>query len=159
LIIDSIANASLYSPLNDLFAAAFRALESQQLLHAEVGRYALQDADLFALVQRYITKPTSEGRWEAHNRHIDLQFIVAGTEVMGHAPRSSLAITEPYDQEKDILFLAGQGNLFTIPAGSFAIFFPHDAHMPMLSPGSPSQVHKIVIKIRADAISLPVIPR
>jgi biofilm protein TabA len=158
LIIDSIENASLYCPLNDRFAAAFRVLESRQLLRAEVGRHVLQDADLFALVQRYVTKPQSEGRWESHLRYIDLQYIVAGTEVMGYAPHSSLTLAERYDEEKDIMFLTGHGNLFTLSAGSFAIFFPHDAHMPMLSPGSPSQVHKIVFKIRVDTLSSPVIP-
>jgi YhcH/YjgK/YiaL family protein len=158
LIIDSIENASLYFPLNDRFAAAFRALESRQLLQAEAGRHVLQDTDLFALVQRYTTKPHSEGRWEAHLRYIDLQYIVSGTEVMGHAQLSSLALAEPYDEAKDIMFLTGDGNLFTLPAGSFAVFFPHDAHMPMLSPGSPTPVHKIVLKIRADALSLPAIP-
>jgi biofilm protein TabA len=96
LIIDSIKSAALYCPLNDLFAAAFRTLESNQLLCAEDGCHVLQGADLFAMVQRYVTKPQSEGRWEAHLRYIDLQYIVSGIEVMGYAPRSSLALAEPY---------------------------------------------------------------
>ena len=39
---------------------------------------------IFALVQRYTTKPRTEGRWEAHRRHIDLQLVVRGAERIGY---------------------------------------------------------------------------
>lgn len=149
LIIDSIENASIYCRLDARVEAAFHWLRSPRMLCAEVGRHQAQDSDMFALVQRYETIPHTKGRWEAHRHYIDLQYIVSGTEVMGHAPISSLTVVEPYDEAKDIMFLTGKGDLFTVPEGTFVIFFPHDAHMPMLCAEHPSQVHKIVVKIRA----------
>jgi len=31
-----------------------------------------------------------------------------------------------------------------VPAGSFAVFFPEDAHAPMVSDG---EVHKVILKV------------
>lgn len=151
MILDHIGNATLYHRLGDRFAAAFRALQTPELLQAEPGRYELQGADLFALPQHYTTKPRDKGKWEAHRRYIDIQYVVSGAELMGHAPLANMSVTEPYNEEKDILFLSGQGNYFTVTAGQFAIFYPHDVHMPTLAANDvPAPIHKIVIKVLAD---------
>jgi YhcH/YjgK/YiaL family protein len=75
--------------------------------------------------------------------------MVEGAEVMGCAALADLQVTEPYNVEKDVLFLTGTGNFFTVSAGMFAIFFPHDAHMPQLAVTTPAPVRKIVVKVRA----------
>ncbi|NJD55400.1 MAG: DUF386 domain-containing protein, partial [Nitrospirae bacterium] len=36
----------------------------------------------------------------------------------------------------------------SVEAGAFAIFFPEDAHMPLISPG---RIHKVVVKVLAAA--------
>jgi YhcH/YjgK/YiaL family protein len=150
MILDHLENATLYYRLGDRLAVALRALQKPELLRADDGRHELQGADVFALVQRYDTKPRDQGRWEAHRRHIDVQYVVSGTEVMGHAQLAGMTVTEPYNAEKDVVFLDGQGNFITVAAGMFAIFHPHDAHMPGLAVAVPAPVHKIVIKIRVD---------
>ena len=151
MILDRIENAALYYRLGDRIEAALMALQTSELLRAEPGRYELQGTDLFALPQRYSTKPREQGRWEAHRKYIDVQYVVSGAEVMGHAHLADMTATVPYNEENDVLFLEGRGNFFTVSAGQFAIFFPHDVHMPTLAVNNePAPVHKIVIKVHAD---------
>ena len=99
------------------------------------------------MVQTYDTKPRSAGRWEAHKRYIDIQFIVEGEEVMGVAPVSELTEKTPFDPAKDVGFFDGTGQFFTMRAGEFAILYPHDAHMPQIAPGEPAYVRKVVVKV------------
>ena len=150
MILDHIQNALQYHRLSDHLSIALCALQKPDLLRAEPGRYELQGEDVFALPQRYTTKPHDQGKWEAHRKYIDVQYIVSGTEVMGHALLHNLTVSEPYNEEKDVLFLLGKGNLLIVSAGMFTIFFPHDVHMPTLAVAAPAPVHKIVIKVRAD---------
>ncbi len=150
MIIDHIEHASKYCQLNDRVAMALRAAQSTEFLSAHPGRYALQEPDVFALVQQYSTKPQAFGKWEAHRRYIDLHYVVSGREVIGHAHLNSMTVTEPYNEEKDVLFLAGEGNFFTVSAGTFVIFFEQDVHMPGLAVSAPEPVHKIVIKFRME---------
>ena len=150
MILDRIENASLYYCLGARIELALRALQKADLLNAAPGCYELDGSDVFALCQRYDTKPRELGKWEAHRRNIDVQYVVSGTEVMGHAHLADMQISEPYNEEKDVLFLTGRGNFFTVTAGMFAIFFPHDVHMPTLSASLPAPVQKIVVKVRAD---------
>ena len=51
----------------------------------------------------------------------------------------------PYDKEKDVALFNDEPLLWCdVPAGSFAISFPEDAHAPMVSDG---EVHKVIVKV------------
>jgi regulator of protease activity HflC (stomatin/prohibitin superfamily) len=49
--------------------------------------------------------------------------------------------------QKDLQKLKGTGDFFTVPAGTFAIFWPHDGHMPDVALKSPQPVKKAVVKV------------
>jgi YhcH/YjgK/YiaL family protein len=102
--------------------------------------------DVRALVQRYTTKLAHEGRWEAHRTHIDLQFVLTGEEHIGVVPIGRLT-AEPYDAEKDIMWLTGDGDRVTLRPGDFVLLWPEDAHMPAMAIDTPMPVLKVVIKI------------
>jgi biofilm protein TabA len=52
-----------------------------------------------------------------------------------------------YDQESDIQFFADNPDAWiATESGAFVIFFPEDAHMPLISS---EQIHKVVVKIAA----------
>ncbi len=146
MIVDRIESAGLYSSLGERIALA---LKSVQTPH-EPGRYELDGEKVFALVQRYQTKPLAEGKWESHCKHIDVQFVVSGVERIGWAPISRLTLTELYDETKDVAFYKGNGDFVTVPEGSFVILFPEDAHMPGIAVDEPSPVTKVVVKVRVS---------
>ena len=149
MVVDTLLNAARYKALGARIAAAYQYLEQADILHAEPGRHDLDGDRVFALIQDYTTKPVAEGRWERHHRYIDLQYVASGEELIGYAPVARLALA-PYDAERDIAFLEGDGSLVHMPAGHAMLLWPDDAHMPGIACGEPAAVRKVVIKIAVE---------
>lgn len=148
MIADNIQNRRLYESAHPLFSQAFDFIASYLAEPKPVGKYELLGDALFAMVQSYPAK--AEGRMEAHNKYIDLQFVVSGEEQILWAQRDGLAVTEDLGEGKDALFLTDGDRpaALTLRAGDFAIFYPTDAHKPGLATATPSDVVKIVVKIK-----------
>jgi YhcH/YjgK/YiaL family protein len=146
MIIDRLENAGLYRGLGKGIALALDSLRVQR----EPGRHELDGSNVLALVQQYQTKPLIEGKWEAHRKHIDVQFVLSGVERIGWTPVNQLTLTESYNEAKDVAFYTGSGDFVTVPEGSFVILFPEDAHMPGLAVDAPSPVTKVVVKVRVS---------
>lgn len=104
---------------------------------------------VFALEQAYVAKPAASGKWEAHERFIDVQVVVEGRELMGVVEVSRLTLTEDYRAERDLMFYAPLegGSTLRVAAGEAAVFFPADGHMPSLADGEPALVRKTVVKV------------
>jgi YhcH/YjgK/YiaL family protein len=114
------------------------------------GRLDIDADRVFALVQRYETVAEDAPRFEGHRRYIDVQYLVAGEEVVGWAPAARMAVTAPYDAAQEACFgtvAAGDWSRVLLRAGEVAVLHPEDAHAPKLAAGRPSPVHKIVVKV------------
>jgi YhcH/YjgK/YiaL family protein len=148
VILDRLDHCDLYRHLSPGFAAGFDYLRNTDLAALADGRYKVSGDDVVAVVQTYQTKPLDQGRWEAHRRHADIQYIVTGGERMGIATISAMRLQPPYDPEKDLEFYTGNGQIVTVGHGSFTVFLPQDIHMPNLAIDTPAEVKKVVIKVR-----------
>jgi YhcH/YjgK/YiaL family protein len=146
MIIDRIDNAHLYNALHPNFKRAFDYIRQIDVETIPAGRYEIDGDAMYAMVQEYNTKSKDEGKWEAHRRYIDLQYIVQGAENIGHANIHQLQQGE-YDANKDFLPFDGDGNFFTLQSSYFVLLLPEDAHMPGLAVASPAPVKKVVVKI------------
>lgn len=146
MIIDRMKNALMYLGVNKRLAPAFHYLQNTDLAKIEPGRYEIEGTHVFALVQRYETKPREKGRWEAHRRYIDIQYVLEGEELFGYSNLENCQAGE-YDEAKDFLSLAGEGDFFVVCAGTFVILGPQDAHMPGIAVSSPQPVKKVVVKV------------
>jgi YhcH/YjgK/YiaL family protein len=146
MILDRIENAHLYYRVHKHFQQAFEYIASIDIHTIPVGRHEIDGANLYALVQEYDTKRKEQGKWEAHRRYIDLQYVVQGAEGFGYANIHHLQQGE-YDAAKDFLPLQGEGDLITVKSGSFILLMPEDAHMPGMAIGEPAPIRKIVLKI------------
>jgi YhcH/YjgK/YiaL family protein len=104
------------------------------------------------MVQTYRTKPLDQCVWEAHRKYIDVQYLYAGTEVMGWAPLAGAAERVAYDPARDVAFYDPPKDvtLTVVPAGTFAIFFPTDVHMPQAAHGVSVEIGKIVVKVAVE---------
>jgi YhcH/YjgK/YiaL family protein len=149
MIIDRFSNFHLYAALKPGIGSAFDFLRQTDLEGLEVGRHAIDGDSLYAVVQRYDTKPMERGIWEAHRRYIDLQVVVQGMERIGYAHLSRLT-PGPYDTDRDFLRLDGEGDFLVLKEGGFALFMPEDAHMPGIAMDSSGPVKKVVVKISVD---------
>jgi len=146
VVCDLLANAHLYSGLGPRIAQGLQFLADTDLASLAQGRHELDGTRLYALVSDYTPKPQAEGRWEAHRRYLDLQYVVSGVERMGVAPTSRMVETD-YQAERDLAWLQGSGDFLTLGAGQFMILWPGDAHMPGIDAGVPGPVRKVVVKI------------
>jgi biofilm protein TabA len=148
MIVDTLSRAGLYHALHPSFSAAFDYLRAFDPATPD-GRVDLEGTRMFALPQSYVTEPAAQRRFEAHRRYIDIQYLLAGEEVIEHSDVVRLTVSEPYHEERDVMFfhdVAG-ASLTVLRAGDFAIYHPQDAHKPCCQHAGPSPVHKVVIKI------------
>ena len=151
MVTDRLTNAALYRSLGPRIAAALDYVRATDFSAMPDGRHDIEGDHIFALVQRYPSKPLADGRWEAHRKYIDLQLVVSGTEQIGYVSIDQLT-AEPYDAERDLTWLAGAaGQWITLPAGHFMLLWPGDAHMPGVQVGSASDVLKVVVKIEVGS--------
>lgn len=146
MIIDTLNNADKYFSLNPRFAAAFRYLRNASPKEMESARTELEGGMLFALSSRKTGKQRNEAKLEVHRKYIDIQFVVQGVDTMGWKPASECSkVLAPYDKEKDIGLFADEPSMWCpVHAGVFAIFFPEDAHAPMVSN---DEIFKIILKV------------
>lgn len=149
MIIDTLSNAKKYFCVNPLFAQAFEFIKLQNLASIEVGTYVIQENQLKAIVSNKPgkTKEESTAKFECHDKHIDIQFCIKGTEQIGWKPRQSCSqLKDEYNAEKDVKFYRDPPDMyFQLTDGQFAIFFPEDVHAPMIAEGD---IKKMVIKVK-----------
>ncbi|MCL5104375.1 MAG: YhcH/YjgK/YiaL family protein [Armatimonadetes bacterium] len=149
MIVDNISNAGLYFGLGKGIESGLKFLQTQDISKLGLGKHVIDGDDCFALVMEYDSKPVEQGIWEAHRRYIDIQFVVKGTERIGYANIGDLAVSKEYDEANDGVLFTGEGDSVTLSSGAFAIYYPHDGHMPSLAVDKPARVRKVVVKVKA----------
>jgi biofilm protein TabA len=148
MIVCTLAEALGQSPAHAGLRKAFEFL--QQAQERPDGRVDIDGDRVYALYQSYETLAGDSWTFEGHRRYIDVQFVLAGEEVMGWAATGQATVTKPYDAQGDAwLGTVLQGSLSTIrlAAGQLAVFWPGDAHAPRRAAGKPGAVKKIVIRV------------
>lgn len=150
MILDRLTNADLYRGFHSRIAAALDWLRSTDLARLPLGKADIDGERVFALVQEYIPKAMELGKFEAHRRYWDVQYVSSGEERIGWASLDSMTLFESYCAERDVAFFTGSGSFLRVFAGSFAIFGPHDVHMPGIAPehqNPAAPVRKVVVKV------------
>jgi YhcH/YjgK/YiaL family protein len=150
MILDILAHSSQYTALSPRFQAAFAFLKKFDGTAAP-GKYEIDGTNLYALVQKYTTKPSAGRQFEAHLKYIDIQYVHSGRETILWAPLPALKTpTIPYDEKGEAAMYALIPDSFDInlSAGMFTILFPGDGHVPTCTWGAPSEVSKVVVKVK-----------
>ena len=148
MIKDTLAHAARYAAVHPLFLRAFEWLAAYAAARPSEGRVALDGDRLVALPQGYTTHPLDCRKFETHDRFIDIQYIVSGSERIYVGDPTAMTPVVPYDPEKDIAFFEGRGAAETLRAGEFLIIWPDEAHAPGCDPGAePASVRKVVLKV------------
>ncbi len=151
MIADVIKNRHIYAAISPRIKAALDHISTTDFSSVEPGRYELDGSNLFVLVQAYDSIPKEQGKWECHQKYIDIQYIADGVELIGCNHTGKMKVTTEYNPEKDIAFLSGDGDYIRFSKGSYGIFFPEDAHQPKIAADNiPVRVKKVVVKIRVD---------
>lgn len=149
MILCPIAQFHRYLPLHPRFPRVESFLTCGAFDTLSEGRTELQGEDIY--INSYpqaCTRPAADAPLEAHRLYIDVQVVLAGTDTIGWSPLEACRTEAvPYDPIKDIVFFRdAPAALIAVTAGHLAIFFPEDAHAPLIGDGS--SVKKQVIKVR-----------
>jgi biofilm protein TabA len=150
MILDILDHALRYASLTSRFANAFEFLKKADT-SLKLGRHEIDGDNVFALVQKYTTKPLEKAQFEVHRKYIDVQFVHSGRETILWAPLASLKkVTMPYTDEQDaaLFSLIPDSTPMHLSAGHFAILYPEDGHAPCCVWDAPCEVCKVVVKVR-----------
>lgn len=146
MVYDRIENSRRYEALHELFGRAFGVLRRPDIASLPPGRHEIDGDRMYLVIVRKEGTGREQAVLEAHRRYIDIQFAVVGTDTIGWKPsRDCAAVSQPYDESKDIMFFSDAPVAWTpVAPGMFTIFFPDDAHAPMVGDGI---LHKAVVKV------------
>ncbi len=151
MIFDSVGNFRRYLGISPLLDKALYFLYENGFADVKPGRYALDGDSVYYMVQEPALKPLEETRWEAHRQYVDIQLALAPGEAIACADAGKLDGWQAYDREHDIQFCDSgeEGILLPMEPGCFAVFFPSDAHRPVIRAGAAQSGRKVVFKVKA----------
>jgi len=153
MIYDTIANRQTYGYAHAL-DPAFQFIANLNP-GCPIGNYPISGGSVFAKVMRLQTKPLADTVCEAHRKYVDLQVVLSGEEYIDWYAREPLTTRKAYDPDNDVELFetpdTGAPLRLKLIPGSFVLFFPQDAHAPLLTTGDgPQTLKKVVIKIELD---------
>ncbi|MCX6149626.1 MAG: YhcH/YjgK/YiaL family protein [Ignavibacteriales bacterium] len=146
MIIDKIKNAYKYYRLHPGFATAFEYVVNNELIEMEAGSYEVDKKNVYCMVSNKKGRKKEESKLEFHRNYVDIQIVLNGTETIGwKSVLDCHQLERSYDETSDMgLYSDTPVNWLTLKPGTFAIFFPEDAHSPMVADDF---VHKAVLKV------------
>ena len=91
-------------------------------------------------------RKTENAELEAHRKYIDIQVCLQGVDNIGWKPYEDCkTVSKEYCSENDIEFFKDDKDAYcSIRNGQFAIFFPEDAHAPVIAD---ERLHKVIVKV------------
>jgi YhcH/YjgK/YiaL family protein len=146
MILSSINELSRYESTNPNFKAAFKFLQTTDLASLSGEKIVLDGEKMFVKLANTELVPAESGKLEVHNKYIDIQVPVSAEEIFGWANRNTLK--EPkaeFNETRDLQFYADKPTSFIrVVPGECIIFFPEDAHAPLIGEGT---IQKVIIKV------------
>ena len=149
MIFSTLSQAERYAKLHPLFPRAFDYIRNTDLNKLTVGIHPIIDKRLFVIVEEEQGRSREDAKLECHRKYIDIQLVLEGTDEMGWKPLADChQPIDDYSEERDIRFFNDAADSWiSTPKNSFCIFFPEDAHAPLVSTG---KIRKCVFKIAVD---------
>ncbi len=156
MISDHCTNWKAYSAIApEVFQTAFDFIKTVTR-ETEDKRYDLCGNDIYALVQKYTTKPLNDGKMEAHRKYVDIQAVISGTEFIGISSIAGLKEISAYSDEKDCELFehnSAISSLIKLCPGDFMLLYTGEGHMPCIAIGDKqTEVKKVVIKVRRELL-------
>ena len=152
MIFDTIENAKQYQGIHPGVDKVLEAVTAYTPDHYPVGRVTLDGMNLYMNLEEFVTHSKEDGKAEAHQKYIDVMYLVEGSEIIYVKSTEKLQnVTKEYDVDRDILVADIDVDAMPVrlEAGNFVVLFPQDAHGPGCNAGvSAGKVKKIVGKVR-----------
>ncbi len=147
MITDKIEHISIYRNIPSEAIDFIKKLSSD----ISMGRYEISE-NIYANIEQYTTKNTSDCRYESHKKYADIQILLTGEEDIYYTDAKSLNISEPYNQDKDITFYSDKIKKakINLDGTNFVMLYPHEAHAPQACTNNHKNVLKVVVKVKLN---------
>lgn len=147
MIIDKLGNLRQYEGCFSSFKKVFDYVLSVDLKGLGEGKHQMPDDLGYIGIDKVMARSKEGAFLEAHRKYIDIQIPFNLTDTMGWKSVSECkGIQIPYNEEKDIMFYSDEVDFYIpVKPNQFIIFFPGDAHTPIIGNGL---IHKAVIKVK-----------
>ena len=148
MILDQLENLETYKNLSPDIYEGLKYL-SQVDPDIPLGSYRINDR-LVANVMEYMTVEEFKLGYEAHQKNLDIQYVVRGHERIKWSPIKGMAVKTPYNEQTDATFYENPtpyGCEIIIGNGNFSIMFPQDGHACQYYVDKCELIKKIVVKV------------
>lgn len=148
MIIDDISQHEKYHSLNRFFEQAFQYLTTTNFEAMTLGKVTLIPDQLYAIISEYDTILPEGQLSEAHEKFIDIQYLVTGVEQIGVSFITNCHKQASYDVENDVTLFDNPPSFYAVlHPYQFMILFPTDVHLPNISHQKVNKVRKVVMKV------------
>ena len=148
--INQVEFARQYQPNKAAWDKAFAFLRDTDFSRLRIGKYPIDDENVFAIISEGPPREISPLKWEAHHTYSDIHFVIKGKEKIGIMPVKNAPVNEEYNSTKDIAFYTIEnGNFYVAEPGMFFIATPAEAHNPSNKVEGYDGVKKVVVKVRS----------
>ncbi len=147
MILTNTKNFDRYVALHPRFAAVAEALKSMDFLNLDLGRIDIDGDNLFVNNVAPTCVKQEDQPLEMHRDYIDVQVLLQGKEAMAYKAFHEIEVfSKEYEVEGDCALTKEAGtSLVHLTPGDIAIFYPEDAHAPLIGEG---QIRKLIFKVK-----------
>lgn len=153
MIYDTLANSARYDSIDPRIGKLLRYLRSHDFSEFSDGTVRLDGDRIYFTISNYETKDPSETLFEAHEKYIDVQYMLDGAESFAVTfGREGVAPSESHP-ERDLYFYNGlePEAPLELKTGEFLLVFPGELHAPGVDPAEGKRHNrKFVGKILFD---------
>ena len=146
MILDSTKGFEKYIRLHERFGEVFNFLRKTDLRALSAGEYPIDGKKSYCKIWDGEGKGLDIPKLEVHDNYIDIHLLLEGNETIGFKDRSNcLSSDATYNEAEDIAFFDEDPDVFiNLGIDNSAIFFPSDAHAPLIGEG---KIKKAIIKV------------
>jgi YhcH/YjgK/YiaL family protein len=114
------------------------------------------DGNFKLSIDSYRTKAFKDCRFESHREFIDIQFCQSGGELIHWTNYLNLELDGHYKASRDVQFYktpeVRKEVVLPMELGTYAIFYPEDAHCPQVTNMQNKYSKKVVLKIHRNLL-------
>ena len=147
MIYDKLSNAKLYLGFSPNLDAALRYIAEHDLNELPLGKTSIIGDQVYVSVSMIHPEPTDEPRFEIHERYIDIQLDIFGTERIDIGDSSHMDIIEARPKD-DLTFVdCDTAAQCTMGPGNFMIILAEEPHKPGIATPKGGTIKKCVVKV------------
>ncbi|MPN05049.1 hypothetical protein SDC9_152299 [bioreactor metagenome] len=116
----------------------------------QIGKFEIDGEEVYGIVSEYNTRAHDEGKYETHEKYLDIQCLLEGEEHILVADRTLLSSTG-YDSSSDKEnYIDNQEEVcVTLSPDRALVLYPYDAHKACcMINGERKPVKKLLLKVK-----------